>query len=158
MYRDNFAQGLTASGVNMLQLLANRTSRREFEKAWGRFNPRHLRTMSPFLIPLGPILSPLKLVFFFCLSVSFSPTLCREGTESARSRRNEISRAGWPHELSPPLSCSVHDNLVIRRYRVDSVATLALSFFRFSPPWYEGARTSAMKLEENRCVASKLRF
>lgn len=31
--RGNFAQGLTASGVNMLQLLANRTSQRDFEKA-----------------------------------------------------------------------------------------------------------------------------
>lgn len=150
-----------APGVNMLQLLANRTSERGVWK--GKEGVLRSSTLthnvtlplprSMIAFPLDPpchfFLPPLSFSFFL-----FSGEERRE--REKESRRNEISRAGWaaPRGTQPPLSYSVHDNLVIQHYRV---ATLSL-YFSINPQ--RGVERSArpMKFEENRSVASKLRF
>lgn len=57
---------------------------------------------------------PASIALFFLLSQTAGKMLGR-GVGVRRSRRNEISRAGWP-PLLQPLPSLAHDNLVIRLY------------------------------------------
>lgn len=131
----------------MLQLLANRTSQGETVKAGVALQSSTLTDNVTLPDLSGPIPSlSCPLAFFFLQTAASTPR--------SHVEMKFLGQDGHATRLPLSLPCSVHDNLVIRHYRVDSRVSLYFSV----PTSARVKRARAMKFERNRTAASKLRF